>query len=1330
MNDWYRPPIPPVGRSPGRWKLPAFSRQTRRLLNGLCLAFLLAFNTIQPAMAIAAPPVPQESANGTDFMLSAWRELQLPAGVANYFANEPSGTITNTVSVGSTTTDPNPVNNTAVQTTTVTSEADLLISKSDGLTDALPGTVITYTIVVTNAGPSAVTNAPVDDNLPAAITSASWSCGASSGSSCGTSSGNGDIATTVDLPVGGTATFTVVASLSPTATGTVVNTALVSPPINTTDPNPDNNDDTDTDNLLTGVLTGTVYLDGNGSAGYDGGEGLSGITIVITTSVGYVFTTTTDANGSYAVTVPAGDTIADVTDSELPTGVVQIEGDDATTVTVPAGGSAGSVDGYEQQGQVTGHVYRDTNGDGNQDPGEPDLPNVLVVITDTFGVAQTVTTDANGNYTATVPIGGTTADVIADVIEATLPPGSVQTEGTDPTTVTATPGNSVSIGIDGYQPQGLVDGTVYMDENGDGVYVDGVDTPLDSVTVVITDSNGVVYTVTTNANGYFSQTVPSGDTIVDIDNDDLDPNVVLTGGSSDPTTVTVPGGGTVTDDTGYVLLASIGDTIWLDLNGDGTQDANEPGLADIQIELTLPGGGTRTTTTGPNGNYTFDDLVPGIYTVSVVVATLPTGVLQTYDPDATADHQHTVTIASDSQYTEADFGYQGNASLGDLVWLDSDGDGVRDLGAEVGIPGVVLTLTMASGWEITTTTSAGGLYAFGGLISGTYTVTVDTNTLPVGSVLTTANQPFTYALSDGEDYELADFGYQRQAEVTGHIFEDTNGNTVQDSGEPNLPNVTVVITDSLGLTQSVTTDANGDYTATVPVDSVTAPTDTVTVDVDETTLPTGVVQTAGTDPESVEVTAGTTADAGDDGYQIQGLVEGTVYEDTNLNGAYDGGDLPLSGVDVVITDSNGDTYTVTTNGAGYFSQVVPAGSTAVNVADDDVAAINSNLMIENGFTDPTSVNVPGGDVGTTNFPYVEPLTIDKDVTTPNVIAGEQVSYEIVLRNNGGLALTNVTISDALPVSFTYSSHVVTALGASRTATTNPTVGDTAPTWGAWTINAGGALTIALTADVDSGVAAGTYDNTASANSDQTAVVNDDGTAAQDPNTPLAEDPENDEDVTITTQADLAVTKIDDPDPVVAGGVLTYTIQVVNNGPSDAQDVVVSDDLDDETSFVSASPGCNEVAGTVTCNLGTVANGAVVDITIVVTVAPDLIAYGGNPLYYARATDGVAPAVADDAIANSAATSAPMVSDALALAQPSPLVPETAIPASDHTLYVGGGGGGPGSPGVSSGLTAAPVGHADPLSAGGSIALHQHTVEGQLGLTTANALSRDGPPSLG
>src|SRR3954468_9065634 len=79
-------------------------------------------------------------------------------------------------------------------------------------------------------------------------------------------------------------------------------------------------------------------------------------------------------------------------------------------------------------------------------------------------------------------------------------------------------------------------------------------------------------------------------------------------------------------------------------------------------------------------------------------------------------------------------------------------------------------------------------------------------------------------------------------------------------------------------------------------------------------------------------------------------------------------------------------------------------------------------------------------------------------------------------------------------------------------------------------------------------------------------------------------------------ADLSITKTDSPDPVVQGNNLTYTIKVTNSGPLDATTVVVTDNLPstsdvDFVSATSASGTCTRASNTVTCDLGTIANGA-------------------------------------------------------------------------------------------------------------------------------------------
>ena len=82
-------------------------------------------------------------------------------------------------------------------------------------------------------------------------------------------------------------------------------------------------------------------------------------------------------------------------------------------------------------------------------------------------------------------------------------------------------------------------------------------------------------------------------------------------------------------------------------------------------------------------------------------------------------------------------------------------------------------------------------------------------------------------------------------------------------------------------------------------------------------------------------------------------------------------------------------------------------------------------------------------------------------------------------------------------------------------------------------------------------------------------------------------------------ANLSLTKSDSPDPVSVSHNVTYTLEVTNNGPENAEGVVVEDDLPAGVTFQSASSGCTHSAGTVICNVGNVGSGASVTRQIVV-----------------------------------------------------------------------------------------------------------------------------------
>jgi uncharacterized repeat protein (TIGR01451 family) len=125
-------------------------------------------------------------------------------------------------------------------------QADLAVTKTNGTTSYIAGTTTTYTIVVSNLGPSNVTGASFTDNIPVG-TSWSYTSVVSGGASGNTASGSGNISDLLNIPIGGSITYTVLVTIPSNFTGNLINTAIISPPAGTIDPVLDNNTVTDTD---------------------------------------------------------------------------------------------------------------------------------------------------------------------------------------------------------------------------------------------------------------------------------------------------------------------------------------------------------------------------------------------------------------------------------------------------------------------------------------------------------------------------------------------------------------------------------------------------------------------------------------------------------------------------------------------------------------------------------------------------------------------------------------------------------------------------------------------------------------------------------------------------------------------------------------------------------------------------------------------------------------------------------------------------------------------------------------------------------------------------
>ena len=229
--------------------------------------------------------------------------------------------------------------------------------------------------------------------------------------------------------------------------------------------------------------------------------------------------------------------------------------------------------------------------------------------------------------------------------------------------------------------------------------------------------------------------------------------------------------------------------------------------------------------------------------------------------------------------------------------------------------------------------------------------------------------------------------------------------------------------------------------------------------------------------------------------------------------------------------------------------------------------------------------------------YAQPptpnMTLTKTDAVVNAAPGQALTYNITATNNSpaatGGAANNVVVTDTIPAGFTY------------TGCSIPT-----PTQGTWTCSqAAGVVTFTQTGWINRGAAAvlrvtGTVNQGVTGTITNTARINyTDGLGNAFPQV-TATDVDN-----IVASSNLTITKTDAPDPVNPGQAVVYTVTVNNAGPSDATNLVVSDNVPSQytvTSVTSPAGSCGNVGNAVTCTRPAYASGAAAwVITINVTV---------------------------------------------------------------------------------------------------------------------------------
>jgi len=343
-------------------------------------------------------------------------------------------------------------------------------------------------------------------------------------------------------------------------------------------------------------------------------------------------------------------------------------------------------------------VWEDKDADGQQDAGEPGISGVTVILLDENGnmLDQTTTNGVGfyeftelqpGNYIVKFTAPGGFKPSPSNIGNDTTDSDANETTGQSPVVNLVAGENDPTIDAGFYQPASIGD-FVFSDNDNDGQQ-DAGEPGISGVTVSLTDTAGnpvqdadgnPVGSTTTDGNGAygFSNLVP-GDYIVVFETPNLfDPSTPNQGddasdSDADPTTGQSPvtnlesGENDPTIDAGFVPQeGSLGDFVWKDLDEDGIQDANEPGIGGVTVML-LDGLGNMITqtTTAADGSYSFTGLAPGNY---IVKFTAPNGFVPSpvdaggndtvdSDADVTTGQSPVITLGANEDNPTIDAGF-------------------------------------------------------------------------------------------------------------------------------------------------------------------------------------------------------------------------------------------------------------------------------------------------------------------------------------------------------------------------------------------------------------------------------------------------------------------------------------------------------------------------------------------------------------------------------------------------------------------------------------------------------------------------------------------------
>ncbi|MCL1918088.1 MAG: isopeptide-forming domain-containing fimbrial protein [Peptococcaceae bacterium] len=294
-------------------------------------------------------------------------------------------------------------------------------------------------------------------------------------------------------------------------------------------------------------------------------------------------------------------------------------------------------------------------------------------------------------------------------------------------------------------------------------------------------------------------------------------------------------------------------------------------------------------------------------------------------------------------------------------------------------------------------------------------------------------------------------------------------------------------------------------------------------------------------------------------------------------------DLPVAMTSVQVSTDGGATWN-SWNGSYTLGTLAANASFTLLVRGTVTSSAAENLVN----TATVSSSTPDPDLSDNSVTLITPISQSADMAVskigdPNpIIAGNMLTYTLLVTNNGPSDAQNVVLIDAIPAGILTPEFSVDGGAAFQPWSSPYTIG---------TVASGTSVTVIIR---------GTLSPAADGNGARISNTATVSSTTPDP------DLSNNSDTSVTpveASADMAVSKSASPSPATAGQLLTYTVRVFNNGPSFAQDVILTDAVLAGLSGVNYSTDSgltwNDWTGNV--SIGTMASGASLTLLIRATV---------------------------------------------------------------------------------------------------------------------------------